>query len=181
MQKRTVDKNFDARRQWIELGRWNSKCQCLFPNDLFLNLVFFIWKWQLWNLRFQFFHPIHLMDNLGTWVSLPTPCVWCVDRVELTSSVQDTSQGFLFDPRTLEPNMDGIAFSEAVRHMKKLWQAKGDLLQTANGWCLNRDDCHITHDWQPIWNFISNKPGNFCRVAGVRLLSKELASFPGKT
>jgi len=53
--------------------------------------------------------------------------------VELTSSVQDTSQGFLFDPRTLEPNMDGIAFSEAVRHMKKLWQAKGDLLQTANG------------------------------------------------
>ena len=89
--------------------------------------------------------------------------------------------GLLIWSPTLEPNMDGIAFSEAVRHMKKLWQAKGDLLQTANGWCLNRDDCHITHDWQPIWNFISNKPGNFCRVAGVRLLSKELASFPGKT
>lgn len=36
--------------------------------------------------------------------------------------VKDTSQGFLFDPLTLEPNMDGISFSEAIRHMKKLWK-----------------------------------------------------------
>lgn len=42
------------------------------------------------------------------------------------SQVQDTKQGFLFDPRTLEPNINGPAFSEAIKHMKTMWQMGAD-------------------------------------------------------
>ena len=125
--------------------------------------------------------PPENLDNLGTWVSLPTPCVAvcvCVCVCHGVTSVQDTSQGFLFDPLTLEPNMDGISFSEAIRHMQKLWQARGPS-QTANrsmftAWWLTH-----TQDWQSIWNFTSNKPGNFCRdTKGKDNLPSSVILFP---
>ena len=42
---------------------------------------------------------------------------------EVPSSRQDTTQGFLFDPRTLEPNINGPAFAEAIKHMRTMRQA----------------------------------------------------------
>lgn len=42
------------------------------------------------------------------------------------SQVQDTTQGFLFDPRTLEPNINGPTFAEAIKHMRTMWQLGAD-------------------------------------------------------
>lgn len=50
------------------------------------------------------------------------PCFFLQSQ-EVPSSRQDTTQGFLFDPRTLEPNINGPAFAEAIKHMRTMWQA----------------------------------------------------------
>ncbi|CAK9074804.1 unnamed protein product [Durusdinium trenchii] len=38
------------------------------------------------------------------------------------AQVEDTSQGFLFDPKTLEPKLKGPAFQAAIDFMKEMWQ-----------------------------------------------------------
>jgi hypothetical protein len=67
-------------------------------------------------ILYDFVHQIDLINTR-------TRAVLFLQSQEVPSSRQDTTQGFLFDPRTLEPNINGPAFAEAIKHMRTMWQA----------------------------------------------------------
>ena len=77
-------------------------------HSIYLNIVLFLYV--------DFVHQIDL-------INARTRAVFFLQSQEVPSSRQDTTQGFLFDPRTLEPNINGPAFAEAIKHMRTMWQA----------------------------------------------------------
>ena len=64
-----------------------------------------------------------------TWTSLSASIRGLPDtqphHMRPISTRKDTSQGFLFNEKTMMPNLDSPGFLEAVRIMKSIWKAIG--------------------------------------------------------
>ena len=125
---------------------------------------------------FQFFHPIHLMDNL----SRPecrlanSLCLMCRPCGADIFSAGYQSGLLIWSPHTGAQHGRHCIFWSRAAHEK--------VVAGERGFVANCKRMMLKPWWLPQnARLTANKPGNFCRVAGVRLLFKELASFPGKT
>ena len=124
--------------------------------------------------------PPENLDNLGTWVSFPTPCVDVCVCVMVSHQCRIPVRASYLIPSHWSPTWTALRFLKPFGTWKSCGRLGGPgsanckRIDVFSAWWLTH-----TQDWQSIWNFTSNKPGNFCRdTNGKDNLPSSVILFP---